>query len=177
MKKLLFLPMFLMLFVCLPALGFAGSDRPQEQPRVVAAGSIAPDFTLENMQGEKVSLSQFRGKVVIVNFWATWCPPCRNEMPSMEVLHQTFKDDDLVLLAINVEKNGHQVVADFLQESPLSFPILLDDQNQVQNLYGVFQYPESFIVDRDGVVLKKVIGAVHWMGGDIYNLLHFMLKG
>ena len=169
--------LFLLLFVFLPFITFAGSERPQSSPQAVEVGSIAPDFTLENMQGEKVSLEQFRGKVVILNFWATWCPPCRNEMPSMEVLHQTFKDDDLVLLAINVEKEGRKQVARFLQESPYSFPILLDDENQVLMRYRVFQYPESFIVDRSGVVVKKVIGAVHWMGGDLYNLLHFMVKG
>lgn len=172
MKKLL-----LLLLVLLPALACAGSERPKDTPRSLTIGSIAPDFSLENMQGERVSLSQLRGKVVIVNFWATWCPPCRSEMPSMEVLHQTFKDDGLVLLAINVEQGGRQAVAKFLQESPYSFPILLDEQREVQNLYGVFQFPESFIIDRNGVVVKKVIGAVHWMGGDLYNLLHFMLKG
>jgi peroxiredoxin len=173
MKKLL----FLLLFVSLPLPAFAGGERPQESPQVVRVGSIAPDFTLENMQGEKVSLAQLRGKVVIVNFWATWCPPCRAEMPSMEVLHQTFKDDDFVMLAINVEKNGRETVTGFLRESPYSFPILLDDRSKAQNLYGVFQYPVSFIVDRSGMVVKKVTGAVHWMSGDVYNLLHFMLKG
>ncbi len=173
MKSLL----LLLLLVNLPTLTFAGAERPQDAPRVVAVGSVAPDFTLENMQGEKVNLSQYRGKVVIVNFWATWCPPCRTEMPSMEVLHETFKDDGLVLLAINVEQSGAKVVSEFLKESPYSFPILLDEQNQTQNSYTVFQYPSSFIVDREGIVVKKLVGAVHWMGGDIYNLLHFMLKG
>lgn len=170
----------LFLFCCLALFALnahAGSERPQQPPRVLSAGSIAPDFTLENMRGEQVSLSQLRGKVVIVNFWATWCPPCKAEMPSMEALHQTFKDDDLVLLAINVEKEGRKAVARFLQESPYSFPILLDTDSSVQNLYGVFQYPESFIIDRNGVIVKKVIGAVHWMGGDLYNLLHFMVRG
>ena len=95
----------------------------------------------------------------------------------MEVLHETFKDDGLVLLAINVEHNGAEVVSKFLEESPYSFPILLDEQNQVLNRYSVFQYPSSFIVDRNGIVVKKLVGAVHWMGGDIYNFLHFMLKG
>ncbi len=174
MKKT-FLLLLLLVFSALPAL--AGTDRPQQPHGIVTAGLVAPDFTLENMQGEKIHLSQLRGKVVIVNFWASWCPPCKREMPSMEVLHKTFKDDDLVLLAINVEKDGRKAVARFLQESPYTFPILLDDQAKVQNLYGVFQFPESFIIDRNGVVVKKVIGAVHWMGGDIYNLLHFMVKG
>jgi len=167
MKKLL----LLFLFVSLPLLACA------ESPRVVTIGEIAPDFTLENMQGEKVSLSQFRGKVVLINFWATWCPPCRAEMPSMEVLHQTFEDDGLVLLAINVENEGPGVVAEFLNESPYNFPILLDDESRVQRLYGVYQFPESFIVDPNGVVVKRVIGAVNWMGGNTYNLLRFMLEG
>ncbi len=173
MKKLL----FLLVLVGLVTPAFGWGDRPEQRPGLVAVGSPAPDFTLENMQGEKVSLSQLRGKVIIVNFWATWCPPCKAEMPSMETLYQTFKEDDLVLLAINVEKDGRKAVTRFLQESPYSFPILLDSEAQVQNLYGVFQFPESFIIDRNGIVVKKVIGAVHWMGGDLYNLLHFMLKG
>ncbi len=173
MKKFLLLLLFMGL--ALPV--FAGGERPQQAPGIVTSGSIAPDFTLENRQGQQVSLSQLRGKVVIVNFWATWCPPCKREMPSMEALYKTFKDDDLVLLAINVEKEGRKSVAEFLQESPYSFPILFDDRAQVQTLYGVFQFPESFIIDRNGMVVKKVIGAVHWMGGDVYNLLHFMLKG
>jgi peroxiredoxin len=173
MKKLL----LLLLLLCLPPEASAWSERPKDVPLAVSAGASAPDFSLETMSGEKISLAQLRGKVVIVNFWATWCPPCRSEMPSMELLHQTFKDEGLVLLAINVEKEGPSLVADFLTENPYSFPVLLDEQATVQNLYGVFQFPESFIVDRNGKVVKKVIGAVHWMSGDLYNLLHFMLKG
>lgn len=140
-------------------------------------GSAAPDFSLHDMQGRQVRLSDLRGKVVIVNFWATWCPPCRAEMPSMETLYQTFKEDDLVLLALNVEEDGRELVENFLRESPYSFPILLDSEAEVQQRYGVFQFPESFIIDRNGVVVKKVIGAVHWMNGDLYRLLHFMVKG
>jgi peroxiredoxin len=142
-----------------------------------AVGSAAPDFSLQDMQGRQVRLSDLRGKVVIVNFWATWCPPCRAEMPSMETLYQTFKNDDLVLLALNVEEDGRELIEKFLQESPYSFPILLDSETEVQQRYGVFQFPESFIIDRNGVVVKKVIGAVHWMDGDLYRLLHFMVKG
>ena len=166
-----------LLIVCLPLSALAWSGNSQGGRVGAIAGLAAPDFTLENLQGEKVRLSDLRGKVVIVNFWATWCPPCRLEMPSMEALYQTFKEDDLVLLAVNVEQDGRESVDRFLQENPYSFPILFDEDAQVQNAYGVFQFPESFIIDRNGIVVKKVIGAIHWMGGDIYNLLHFMLKG
>lgn len=173
MKKLL-LFIALALLAC-PA--YAGSERPREAPRSLSAGSLAPDFTLRDLQDREVRLSQLRGKVVIVNFWATWCPPCKAEMPSMEVLHKTFKDQDLVLLAINVEKDGRRAVNEFLKESPYTFPILFDTESQVQNQYGVFQYPESFIIDRNGVIVRKVIGAVHWTGGDLFNLVRFMIEG
>lgn len=173
MDKLVLLFAF---FLCaLPA--HAGSERAQQPPRAVSVGNPAPDFVLTNMQGEKVRLSQLRGKVVIVNFWASWCPPCKLEMPSMETLHQSLEKDGLVLLAINVEKEGRRVVEAFLKETPYSFPILLDTEGVAQKRYGVYQYPESFIIDRNGVIVRKVIGAVNWTGGDLFNLLRFMVKG
>jgi len=173
MKKLLLLLGFLLFASSV----LAWSDRPQQAPSAASVGNLAPDFALENMQGEKVTLSQLRGKVVIVNFWATWCPPCKAEMPSMEVLHKTFESEGLVLLAVNVEENGRAQVEKFLKESPYSFPILLDNKAEVQKLYGVYQFPESFIIDRNGMIVRKVIGAVHWTGGELYKLLRFMVKG
>ncbi len=141
-------------------------------------GSPAPDFTLTDMAGNPVSLSQFKGKVVILNFWATWCPPCRDEMPSMEKLYNEYGDKGLVMLAINVEEKGRKTVAKFLKKTPYSFPILLDDKKSVSTkLYEVFRYPESFIIDRNGVVVEKIIGGIHWTSGSAFERVKFLLGG
>ena len=157
-----------------------GCDSSTSQQPASKAGqveNVAPDFTLTDMQGQQVSLSQFRGKVVILNFWATWCPPCREEMPSMERLYREFESKGLVMLAVNVDKNGKQAVAKFLQKTPHSFPILLDSDNIAQNAYGVFRFPESFIIDRNGIVVEKIIGGRDWMSGSTFKLIKFLLNG
>lgn len=140
-------------------------------------GKPAPDFTLNNMQGQPVSLSDYRGKVVIVNFWATWCPPCREEMPSMEKLYREQRAAGLELLAINTEENGKRVVSKFLQRTPYSFPILLDSDSEAMNGYRVYRLPESFIVDRNGVVVERVVGARNWLEGPLFKLINSLLSG
>jgi thiol-disulfide isomerase/thioredoxin len=146
-------------------LGLSACSSPPSQesssgPPVV--GQAAPDFTLSDLGGKAFSLSALRGKVVIVNFWATWCPPCRAEMPSMEQLHRELGDEGLVLLAINIEKDGRQSVPKFLATSPHSFPVLLDEKEEIQKRYGVYKFPESFVIRKDGVIDDKVIGAIDW---------------
>lgn len=165
----------------LTVLLLAGCDNQGSTSAVPGTGSLigteAPNFTLTDMQGEEVSLSQYRGKVVILNFWATWCPPCREEMPSMEELYQRTRDQGLVMLAVNVEENGRQAVRRFLDKTPYSFPILLDSERSVQSAYGVFRFPESFIIDRNGVVVEKIIGARDWLKGPTYRTIDFLLNG
>ena len=144
-------------------LGSASSSRPGYEPvEPVSLGDKAPDFQLEDNNGNKVSLSSLQGKVVMFNFWATWCPPCRAEMPSMEKLNQAMAGEDFVMLAINIEENGRSAVADFLKTTPHSFPILFDEEGIVQRLYGVYKFPESFIIRKDGIIDDKVIGAIDW---------------
>lgn len=140
-------------------------------------GQPAPDISLMDMQGNQVSLSQFKGKVVILNFWATWCPPCREEMPSMEKLHRDFGEKGLVILAVNVEENGRQAVEAFLKKTPYTFPILFDGDKTAQNTYGVFRFPESFIIDRNGNVVEKIIGARDWLRGPTFKVIDFLLNG
>lgn len=143
----------------------------------IQANKKAPDFTLEDMQGNKVSLSDFKGKVVVVNFWATWCPPCIEEMPSMEKLHQKFKGDDFVLLAINAEENGRPAVERFLKNKNFTFPILLDGDAKVQQIYGVYRFPETIIINRQGEIVTKVLGGRDWMDEEIVSVLSFMVNG
>ena len=112
----------------------------------VVVGEEAPDFTLEDTDGQRVTLSELRGKVVLINFWATWCPPCKEEMPSMERLYDLLEGEKFAMLAINAEKNGRSVVPDFLKENPHDFTVLYDDRGTVQQRYGVYKFPESFII-------------------------------
>mgnify|MGYP001062628636 CR=1 FL=1 len=143
----------------------------------VVVGDMAPDFQLEDTKGNQVSLASLRGKVVLVNFWATWCPPCIEEMPSMERLHEVLSGEDFVMLAINTEQNGRSLVPEFLQKTPYTFPILYDDKGIAQNLYGVFKFPESFIVGKDGKVVEKIIGPLDWSSTDAITYLKNLIKG
>lgn len=144
---------------------------------VVQPDAVAPDFSLADLSGNSVSLSDYRGKVVIVNFWASWCPPCLAEMPSMETLYRTLKDDGLVLLAVNTEANGRKTVAGFLERNPHTFPVLLDDEGAVQQLYGVFKLPESFVIRKDGTIDDKIIGAIDWAHPEVITYFRQLLEG
>lgn len=155
----------------------SSSRPPSEWVKSVTVGDLAPDFQLEDTKGNKVSLSDLRGKVVLVNFWATWCPPCIEEMPSMERLNEVIAGDDFVLLAINTEKNGRSIVPAFLEKTPYTFPILYDDQGVVQKRYGVFKFPESFIINKDGTVAEKIIGPLDWSSLETVNYFKGLIKG
>src|SRR6056297_2165956 len=119
---------YLVLIVLLVVVGGGAYIYSNLPPAPAAAGDVAPDFTLEDTKGNRVSLSALRGKVILVNFWATWCPPCKEEMPSMEKLNQIMADEDFVMLAINAEENGRAVVPDFLKKNPYDFTVLYDNQ-------------------------------------------------
>jgi thiol-disulfide isomerase/thioredoxin len=122
-------------------------------------------------------LSALRGKIVLVNFWATWCPPCIEEMPSMERLNEIMAGDDFVMLAVNTEANGRSVVPEFLKKTPYTFPILYDDKGVVQKRYGVFKFPESFIILKDGTVAEKIIGPLDWSSPETITHLKRLTKG
>ncbi|BCA81025.1 TlpA disulfide reductase family protein [Desulfuromonas sp. AOP6] len=140
-----------------------------------AAIAMAPDFSLTDMQGESVSLSEYRGKVVFLNFWASWCPPCKEEMPSMESLYQGLKEGDFVMLAVNVEENGKEAVAQFLKEVPVNFPILLDSTQAVANLYKVRGLPHTFIIDREGNMVDSVTGALDWNAPEVVRYISSLM--
>ncbi|WP_026907288.1 peroxiredoxin family protein [Paucisalibacillus globulus] len=124
-------------------------------------GNIAPDFQLQTLEGDNVKLSDFRGERVMLNFWATWCPPCRAEMPDMKQFHQ---DKDVVILAVNLtdaEKDLQQV-EDFVNEYELTFPILLDENIEVAELYMIQPIPTSFMIDSNGLIHYKAFGAMNY---------------
>ena len=178
MLKTLFLKFFPVFFLGL-SLALTACDSPSQQKPAaqVELDAEAPDFSLKTVAGDTVSLSDYRGQVVLLNFWATWCPPCKAEMPSMETVHRMLKDQGLVLLAVNTEPNGARVVPAFLKENPYTFPILLDDRGAVQELYGVYKFPETFIIRKDGTIDDRVIGAIDWAHPEAVEYFKTLLKG
>ncbi len=172
MRRLVLIVVVLLLVGGSLYIGSASSSKPSYEPAQIAEiGDLAPDFLLEDTAGNKVSIADLRGKVVLVNFWATWCPPCRAEMPSMDSLNTAMADEDFVMLAINVEENGRSVVPDFLKKSPHNFSVLYDDKAAVQKLYGVYKFPESFVIKKDGIIDDKVVGAIDWAHPDTVEYL------
>jgi peroxiredoxin len=118
----------------------------------------APDFTLQNLAGESVSLSDFRGKVVFVNFWATWCPPCRQEVPAFIELQETYGKDKLAILGISVDRGDLSVVPAFVEEYGVNYEILYHNQEVVMMYGGISSIPTTFIVDQDGNVRDGRMG-------------------
>jgi len=149
---------------------------PTEQARKVAVGEPAPDFHLPGLEGGDVSLSQFRGKVVFLNFWASWCPPCRMEMPSMERLNEVYGGKNFVMLAVNTEGEPDGARR-FLQNNPHSFRVLLDSEGKVHTMYGVFKFPETFLIDPEGRIVEHIIGARDWSSVDILKKIRGLVEG
>jgi peroxiredoxin len=123
---------------------------------------LAPDFAVTDLAGHAVRLSALRGNVVVLNVWTTWCPPCRDEMPSMERLYTQLRGKGFQLLAVSQDEEGKRAVEPFVKELKLSFPVLVDPERQVGERYGVWGYPETFVIDRNGYVVERVIGPREW---------------
>lgn len=122
-------------------------------------GFLAPDFELQTTTGETIKLSDLRGQAVLINLWATWCPPCRAEMPAIEKIHNEYKDDGLVVLAVNMTYQDTQSnIIPFTAEYGLTFPILLDQTGSVGTAYQLRSLPSSFFIGRDGIITEVVIG-------------------
>jgi peroxiredoxin len=135
-----------------------GSGDPQ--PTVVArVGDLAPDFELVDLDDSAVALADFRGQVVLLNFWAVWCTYCRAEFPVLQAFYERHQNDGFVVLAINIQERK-ELVAEYVGETGLTFPVLLDRRGEVTARYRVRGLPTSFLVDREGRILEKHIGPV-----------------
>lgn len=125
-------------------------------------GQSAPEFSLTDLAGTTVRLGNLRGRVVFLNIWATWCGPCRAEMPSMQALYAALAGPDFEMLAVSADQEGRAVVDRFVQEHRLTFPVLLDPDLQVASRYRVTGYPETFVIDRNGTIVAHEIGPRDW---------------
>lgn len=135
------------------------------QINLIGAGSAAPEFRAKDLAtGRQVTLADYRGKVVLLNLWATWCEPCRVEMPSMERLYRRMGGPDFRVVAVSIDEEGDSVVTAFARELGLTFDILHDQTAAMKQIYQATGVPESWVISRDGVIIKKVIGASEWDG-------------
>lgn len=156
--------------------GVALAAKLRPQLNLIEVGSSAPDFkAVELPSGRPASIKTYRGKVVLLNIWATWCPPCKIEMPSMERLHRKLASTDFQLVAVSVDEQDSTVVNKFVDEMGLTFPILHNQDGSIRQIYQTTGVPESFVIDRDGVIVKKVIGAADWDAPVNENLIRRLL--
>jgi peroxiredoxin len=158
------------------ASSLAGSSTSVAQRGIVKPGEPAPNFQLRDMNGRVVSLSELRGKVVLLNFWATWCGPCRVEMPAMERLYRTYDRKDFEILAVSTDAQGAAVTRPFQEENKLTFPILHDSDFRVGLSYGARTLPMTFMVDRQGVVRQHIFGARDWEAPEAHQLIDMLMK-
>ncbi len=135
----------------------------------------APDFCLENLKGEKLELKNFKGKVIFLNFWATWCGPCKEEMPSMEILYRQFKEKDFVFLSISVDYEGRKPVKNFIEKQRYTFPVLLDPKCNILDLYEVKRIPTTIIIDKNRKVIGRATGPINWKSPEVISLLSILL--
>ncbi|MFC2025050.1 redoxin domain-containing protein [Chloroflexota bacterium] len=136
----------------------SGETSPTAPIEGTQIGNIAPTFQLQDLNGQTVSLGDLMGKPVLLNFWATWCPPCRSEMPLLQEIYEGWSDKGLVLLAIDIGEHPTQV-RKFLETHNLSIPVLLDTNGEVAQKYNIIPIPTTFFIDKDGIIQEKVIGA------------------
>lgn len=164
--------------ICGLAFGLVWMQGAKYEP--VLVGKLAPDFALQDLNGETIKLSDYHGQVVFLNFWATWCKPCQEEMPSMERLHQDLEaefSDRFVMLAVSIDKSADDIPA-FMAKHKLTFPVLHDRWGKVDRIYKIMGVPETYIIDQTGVLVEKVIGPRDWnVAQNIQGMLDLLRNG
>jgi len=154
--------------VCLILL-LAGCDRGTAPKNI---GRLAPEFSLQDGQG-KISLRQFRGQVVVLNFWASWCPPCIDETPSLVTMQQRLKARGITVVGVSSDED-EQAYRRFVQEYGINFPTVRDPSEKVEHLYGTVKIPETYIIDRNGVLRRKFVSEVNWNSPELLTYLSTM---
>jgi peroxiredoxin len=159
--------------------------RDWSEARTVRPGGRAPAFEATTLDGRLVSLADYEGQAVLLNIWATWCAPCRIEMPSMERLYQELRDEDFEIVAVSVDAPIGQTdvvgnpggdIRAFADSLSLTFPILHDPEGRIQRIYQTTGIPESFIIGRDGLIYRKLIGPTEWDRVEYIDLFHRLLE-
>jgi cytochrome c biogenesis protein CcmG, thiol:disulfide interchange protein DsbE len=161
---------FLSLTACTKA------DAPKKST-IATEKSPAPDVSVISLvNGSTLKLSDLKGKVVLLNFWATWCPPCREEIPSMMKLNSVMSGKPFQMVAISIDEGGKPAIESFFKESGFSLPTYLDESGASAKTYGITGVPESFIIDKQGVLVKKIIGGFAWDSPEAISFLEGLTK-
>jgi cytochrome c biogenesis protein CcmG, thiol:disulfide interchange protein DsbE len=139
-----------------------GLSAPSRAAAPVNVGDAAPDFALPDLNGRQMHLADLRGKVVLLNFWGTFCGPCRKEMPALENLHASMKSEGFTVLAVSIDRSEDTVKA-FLAQTPSSFPVLMDREKAVyRGPYATFALPLTYLIDKHGTIVAKYLGSQEW---------------
>jgi len=142
--------------------------------RIVDVGDSAPDFKITADNGRTITASNFGGRLLVLNFWATWCQPCVEEVPSLDEFAKQMAHDGVVVLGVSMDTNP-KLYKDFLSRTHVSFMTARDPEAKISTDYGTFKYPESYIIDAKGKVVQKIIGATNWTDGDMVNAVKSFL--
>ena len=157
--------------------GITQAATPLAKISVIAEAErpVAPAFEIENLRGGNSSLLDYKGKLVLLNFWATWCVPCTKEMPGMETLWQDYKEQGLEIVAVSVDEGSRSRIENFSKMFGINFPILLDPESEVSDLYEVSGVPTSFLIDRNGKIIARIVGTEDWLSPDAVSLVQELL--
>lgn len=145
------------------------------QARAETSGSRAPDFTLKDLEGRYTSLTAHRGRVVLLHFWATWCVPCKDEIPSLDGLAKKYSRQGLSVLAL-ASDSGEEAVREFLEETPVAYRVIHDRGSKVARMYGVLPIPVTFLIDRQGLIVKRYPGGRDWLSPGIVAEIERLLS-
>jgi cytochrome c biogenesis protein CcmG, thiol:disulfide interchange protein DsbE len=159
--------------VCLALLAWVVIGMFRE--KVVLAGDTAPDFSIRTETGQTITPSNFGGKLLVLHFWATWCPPCVVEIPSLNQFQKQFASDGVVVLGVSVDQNA-KAYSDFLKRFNVTFQTARDPEARISAEYGTFQYPETYIINREGKVVEKVISNTDWNDPERLTVIRSLLN-
>lgn len=173
MKRILF-------FIALGVSVALGACSKEEPARNVAAPAVenspAPDITVNSLQGKPLKLSDLKGKVVLLNFWATWCPPCREEIPSMMKLNSAMAGKPFQMVAVSIDEGGVPAIESFFKTSGFALPAYTDPDGRGAKTYGITGVPETFVIDKNGILVKKVIGSMAWDSPEVISNLEGLMR-